>query len=67
VRVRDYAMFLRSGARLVDLPDPLEARLRAFLEDVRAADGAPREVDRRVSKRAAMLEAFVRAYANAFP
>lgn len=66
VRSRDYALFFRRGARLVDLPDPLTARLAAFLADVASADGAPREPDRRASRRAAILAAVVERYRAEF-
>ncbi|MEM1450221.1 MAG: Gfo/Idh/MocA family oxidoreductase [Planctomycetota bacterium] len=56
VRMSDYALFLRSGARLVDLPDPLTARLADFVATVRAAqDGAPPAAGRDISRRAAIV------------
>lgn len=62
VRPSDYAMFFRSGARLVDLPDPLRLRIGAFVESVgRAGDGDVAR-DRSLSNRAMMLAALDRAY-----
>jgi len=65
VRPRDYALFLRDGARLVDLPDPLFARIAAFCDAITAAD-RPAVPDRTLSRRAAMMEAIDAAYAEAF-
>ena len=65
VRPRDYALFLRDGARLVDLPDPLSARIAAFCDAVAAAD-RPAAPDRTLSRRAAILAAIDAAHAEAF-
>lgn len=67
VRERDYALFLRDGARLVDLADPLRERLGAFLGEVRAAEeaGRPaRHVDPRPGKAAGLLQAIDVAFAE---
>lgn len=66
VRTRDYSMFLRSGARLVDMPDPMGLRIHAFVEQVKATNGAPLEPDRTVSRRAHMLHAVAEAYRSEF-
>lgn len=66
VRPRDYALFLRDGARLVDLPDPLLARLSAFCGDATRGSRTAPAPDRTLSRRAAMLAAIDAAYADAF-
>ncbi|MEM9379775.1 MAG: Gfo/Idh/MocA family oxidoreductase [Planctomycetota bacterium] len=67
IRTRDYAMFLRSGAGLVDLPDPMTARLADFLEAVRRVQGGlAGSVDRQISRRAAILDAVARGYEEGF-
>lgn len=62
VREGDYALFLREGARVVDLPDPLSGCVESF---VRAAEGTATgdsPAIGSISRRAAMLEDIVRAY-----
>ncbi|MEO0660066.1 MAG: Gfo/Idh/MocA family oxidoreductase [Planctomycetota bacterium] len=62
VRPRDYALFLRDGPRLFDLPDPLGARVEAFAAAaVRGPAPAP---DRTLSRRARMLNALDAAFAG---
>lgn len=65
IRASDYALFLRDGAKIVDLPDPLGARVGAFVSDVLAAEAAGRPAkspDRVASRRAAMLASLDAAY-----
>ena len=62
VRSSDYAMFLRSGARLVDLADPLRLRVGSFLESVERARRGEFVHDRLLSNRACMLQAIDRAF-----
>ena len=60
VRESDYALFLRDGAQVVDLADPLRERLGAFLADVERAEAAgrpAREPDPRPGRAAGLLEA----------
>ena len=69
IRTSDYALFLRDGARVVDLPDPLGLRIAAFLGDARAAEEAGRPVrtpDRTASRRAGMLSALDSAFDSTF-
>ena len=61
VRTEDYAQFLASGARLVDLPDPLPQLVADFVSACRdpSADAVP-------SARIVPRLAAVRALADAF-
>ena len=61
VRSSDYSMFLRNGARLVDLADPLRLRMGAFLEAVVRARQGTVARDRLLSDRARMLQALDQA------
>lgn len=63
VRTRDYALFLRDGARVVDLPDPLFARLAEFAGRIVAPPAAT--VDRALSRRAAFLAEIDRGWVSA--
>ena len=54
IRTRDYGLFLRSGAKLVDLPDPLTARVEAFAGEALSRRPRP-QPDRILSRRARLL------------
>lgn len=67
VRASDYALFLRDGARIVDLPDPLTGRIAAFVQEVQSANaaGRPRRApDRTSSRRAEMLAVLDAAFVS---
>ena len=66
VRKDDYAMFLRHGAQVVDLPDPLFARLGTLVRDLEDPEAeATSPVDRSLSKRVAMLASIDAAFRRA--
>lgn len=61
IRVEDYAMFFASGARVVDVPDPLALLVGSF---VRALEAAPREASaaREIAERARLLDEIANAF-----
>lgn len=70
VRAADYALFLRSGSRIVDMEDPLHGRLASFCEDVRRAEAggrSPRAADPTIAMSMRLLEAIDRAWTDTLP
>ena len=61
IRLEDYAMFFASGARVVDVPDPLALLVGSF---VRALDAGPREASaaREIADRARLLDEIANAF-----
>lgn len=63
IRAEDYALFLRSEDRSIDLPDPLTIHVADFAHAAaEARPGEPLPPDRTLSRRAALLHAITAAY-----
>lgn len=66
IRARDYAQFFASGARLVDVPDPLDAQVGRFVEALRADPPVPDPATTgRMTRRLRALHELRRAYLEA--
>lgn len=62
VEPRDYSLSLRSADREVPLPDPLTARIRSFVEQVRSGAPCPWTRPGDLGRRAAILAAAASAH-----